>query len=123
MNNKVQKADNAIDLNSAKPSLLTQLPGIAKDLAYRIVNYRNRHGQFTAWEELLEVKGFPSGRLDEIKARAVLEFIGERERPAPPRHLKAHLDETKKKPQATSHSTRSTRRSDRMKEGRGPRHG
>lgn len=59
-----------ISINTATVKELTQLPGIAKNLAYRIVNHRNRHGYFTHWEELLAVKEFPAGALDQIKQRA-----------------------------------------------------
>ena len=41
-----------INVNTASPKELTQLPGIAKNMAYRIVNHRDRHGFFTHWEEL-----------------------------------------------------------------------
>lgn len=47
-----------ININTANAKRLTQLPGIAKNVAYRIVNHRKRHGYFTHWEELLEVKRF-----------------------------------------------------------------
>ena len=59
-----------MNINTATVKALTQLPGIAKNLAYRIVNHRTRHGYFTHWEELLEVKEFPADALDEIKQRA-----------------------------------------------------
>lgn len=61
-----------IDINSAPVRILTQLPGVAKNVAYNIVNHRNRHGFFTAFEELAEVKDFPIGRLDQVRERAVL---------------------------------------------------
>lgn len=60
----------SININTANAKELTQLPGIAKNLAYRIVNHRHRHGSFTHWEELLEVKEFPADALDKIKLRA-----------------------------------------------------
>src|SRR5262249_41986931 len=44
-----------ININTAPPKQLTQLPGIAKNLAYRIVAHRDRHGLFTNGHELLEV--------------------------------------------------------------------
>lgn len=59
-----------ININTATTKELTQLPGIAKNLAYRIVNHRTRHGYFTHWEEFLEVKEFPAHALDKIKKRA-----------------------------------------------------
>ncbi len=63
-----------ININTAAPKELTQLPGIAKNLAYRIVRHRARHGYFTQWEELTEVKEFPLDALDDIKRRATLEM-------------------------------------------------
>lgn len=61
---------STISINIATVKELTQLPGIAKNLAYRIVNHRNRHGYFTDWEELLAVKDFPSRALSQLKQRA-----------------------------------------------------
>src|SRR5262245_22957532 len=61
-----------ININTRSTKELTQLPGIRKNLAYRIVNHRQRHGYFTHWEELLEVKEFPEDALDDIKKRASL---------------------------------------------------
>jgi hypothetical protein len=111
-----------IDLNTAPVTELTQLPGISKDIAYRIVNHRKRHGLFTAWAELLEVKTFPAGRLEEIKSRATLSCPDGRDGCAPPRHLAKHLKRAKKKSETLTRALRSTRRSDRMKESSGRRH-
>jgi hypothetical protein len=111
-----------IDLNSAGVGELTQLPGISKDVAYRIMNHRKRHGWFTTWDELVEVKEFPSDRLDEIKSRAKLSCPDEPGSCAPPRHIPKHVEEVKKKPAAYTRTLRSTRRSDRLKESAGPRH-
>src|SRR5947209_16243752 len=61
-----------ISLNTATPKQLTQLPGIAKDTAYRLVNHRKRHGFFTHWEELAEIREFPAEKIDQIKQRATL---------------------------------------------------
>jgi hypothetical protein len=78
-----------IDLNSAGAGELSQLPGISKNIAYRIVNHRKRHGWFTSWDELVEAKEFPSDRLDEIKLRAKLSCPDEPGACAPPRRVKA----------------------------------
>lgn len=110
-------AGEKININTASPKQLTQLPGIAKNLAYRIVNHRKRHGFFTHWEELAEVKEFPVLALERIKQRASL---------APPPDLKedfleprrvkpAHLAEVKKKPKGYTKAIRATRSADRMK--------
>jgi helix-hairpin-helix protein len=112
-----------IDLNTAGVKLLTQLPGVSKDIAYHIVNHRNRHGYFTAWEELLEVKGFPKEKLDWIKERAVLGHPeGEPGDFTPPRHLQSHLTNESKKPRGYTRSMRATRRPDKLRQAAGPRH-
>lgn len=67
--------NNQIDLNHDGVKLLTQLPGVAKNVAYDIVNYRTLHGGFADWEDLEKVRSFPRGRLKAIKTRA---FLGPR---------------------------------------------
>jgi competence ComEA-like helix-hairpin-helix protein len=106
-----------ININTANVKELTQLPGIAKNLAYRIVNHRNRHGYFTHWEELLEVKEFPTGALDQIKQRANIsppEGILKEE--FGPRRIKAgKIERVTKKPKGYTKAIRATRNSDRLK--------
>jgi competence ComEA-like helix-hairpin-helix protein len=91
---------DVININTASTKELTQLPGIAKNVAYNIVNHRNRHGYFTDWKELLEVKDFPERSLDRFKARATLLPIeGIRPEEFGPRRVKKeHLDRIAKKP-------------------------
>jgi competence ComEA-like helix-hairpin-helix protein len=106
-----------ININTAAAKELTQLPGIAKNLAYRIVSHRKRHGYFTHWEELLEVKEFPEDALDKIKQRATLlppEGVLKEEF-GPRRIKKEHLNRAAKKPKGYTKAIRSTRSSDRMK--------
>ena len=115
--------DNRLNINTASPRELTQLPGIAKNVAYRIVNHRERHGWFTSWGELLEIKEFPSDRLQEIKSRATLACPEDQENCVPPRHMGSkHLEEVKKKPAGYTRAIRSTRRPDKVRERAGPRH-
>lgn len=102
-----------IDINSASVKELTQLPGIAKNTAYHIVNHRVRHGLFTNWEELAEVKNFPVEKLEQIRSRA--ELICEDEGFRPPRHLKTgHLERVHKKTGGYTKALRATRRPGRM---------
>lgn len=61
-----------MDLNSADRKLLTQLPGVSKDVAYRIVNYRRQHGGFRGWLEVAKATGFSRTRMAAIKSRAAL---------------------------------------------------
>jgi hypothetical protein len=80
------RLDSRIDLNNASVHVLTQLPGVAKNVAYAIVNYRTLHGGFADWDDLANIRSMPQGRkLEAIKARA---FLGPR--PATkdvPRHV------------------------------------
>jgi len=111
-----------IDINTARTGELTQLPGIAKNITYKIVNHRERHGFFNSWEELKEVKGFPVERLEEIKLRARL-TCPDKEGCSAPRHVSTtHSEKVRKKPAGYTRATRSTRRPDKLKEGAGPRH-
>lgn len=72
-----------IDLNTATAKHLTSLPGIAINVAKRIIAYRKRHGGVIHdWDELLNVNGFPGERLEEVKARAKLELPSEKRVPA-----------------------------------------
>ena len=114
--------ENPININTASTQELTQLPGIAKSVAYRIVNHRERDGWFTSWKELLEVKEFPADRIDEIKARSVLDCPEDKENCVPPRHPDKHLEEVKKKPAGYTRAIRSTRRPDKVRQRAGPRH-
>ena len=106
-----------ININTASTKELTQLPGIAKNVAYNIVNHRKRHGYFTDWKELLEVKEFPAAVLDRFKERATLLPIkGIRPEEFGPRRVKkGHIDRTAKKPKGYTKAIRATRDPDRLK--------
>lgn len=107
-----------IDINSAPASELTQLPGIAKNVAYNIVNHRTRHGFFVTWDEFAEVKDFPVHRLEEIRERAVLTQPAENRPtetvPAPRRLKHEHVPEVRKQNKGYTKAMRSTRRPDRL---------
>ena len=105
------------NLNTASAKELTQLPGVAKNVAYNIVRHRKRHGYFTHWEELLEVKEFPAESLDRLKERATLLPIeGVRPEEFGPRRIKPeHVQREAKKPRGYTKAIRSTRSPDRMK--------
>jgi competence ComEA-like helix-hairpin-helix protein len=107
-----------INLNTATAKELTQLPGVAKNLGYRIVSHRKRHGYFTHWEELLEVKDFPEDALEEVQKRAALlpiPGVREKDFTGPRRFKREHLEREAKKPKGYSKVIRSTRSPDRLK--------
>lgn len=59
-----------VDINTAGIEALTQLPGIGETLAQRIISYRDQHGPFERPEELMNVDGIGSGKLE-----AILDYI------------------------------------------------
>lgn len=107
------KDHDRININTAGVGELTQLPGIAKNTAYNIINLRERRGLFTNWEELTDVKEFPVEKLEQIKLRASLSCAEEGFRP--PRHVRPnHLERARKKTAGYTKAMRATRRPARM---------
>ena len=60
-------APNAIDINCASADELMLLPGIGETLAGRIVEFRQKNGQFRRPEELLLVPGISEKKFREIR--------------------------------------------------------
>lgn len=56
-----------INLNTAGVEEIEKLPGIGPELSKRIVEYREKAGQFSSVEELSNVEGIGKKRLDSIK--------------------------------------------------------
>ena len=65
-----------LDLNAASAEELAELPGIGRELARRIVAYREEHGPFETVEELMEVSGIGQGKLDGLEGRVTVENEG-----------------------------------------------
>ena len=55
-----------LDLNRATAEQLQTLPGIGPAIAQRIVDYRQKHGEFETKEALMEVSGIGQKRFDAI---------------------------------------------------------
>ena len=53
-----------ININTASAYELAELPGIGETIAGRIVEYRTLNGDFSSPEELLNVEGIGSGKLE-----------------------------------------------------------
>ena len=56
-----------IPINSATQKELETIPGIGPVLASRIIEYRQKHGPFASYEDLLHVKGIGEKTLEKIK--------------------------------------------------------
>ncbi|MCX6151745.1 MAG: helix-hairpin-helix domain-containing protein [Ignavibacteriales bacterium] len=64
---KESLSENSINLNTASKDELMKLPGIGEKTAVRIIEQRNKTGRFRSIEELMEVKGIQSTKLNKIK--------------------------------------------------------
>lgn len=56
-----------ININQASCEELTVLPGIGPQLASRIVEYRNAHGDFKTIDSLANVQGIGQAKIEDIK--------------------------------------------------------
>ena len=61
-----------LNVNTASASALEELPGIGPSLAAAIVDHRQRHGPFTTVDELTEVSGIGSVKLEQIRPLATV---------------------------------------------------
>jgi competence protein ComEA len=56
-----------LDLNTATPDQLEQLPEIGPSAAQAIVNFRTKSGPFRRVEDLLAIRGISQRKLDQIR--------------------------------------------------------
>lgn len=64
-----QKTDvgTRVNINTADAKELCGLPGIGEVLALRIIEYREKNGDFQSIEEIMAVKGIGAGKYDAIR--------------------------------------------------------
>ncbi|WP_228288227.1 ComEA family DNA-binding protein [Thermosipho ferrireducens] len=65
--NNASKEHVKININTATEQELETLPGIGKVKAKAIVNYRTENGNYTTYEDLLNVSGIGKVTLEKIK--------------------------------------------------------
>jgi len=75
LNGTTSSADKIekIDVNTADVSTLTSLPGIGRETALRIVEYRVEKGLYGSIEELIDVYGIGPKKLEKIRKYVTLE--------------------------------------------------
>ena len=56
-----------VDINTASPDQLEQLPGIGPVFAKRIIEYRKTSGPFRNVDELMAVKGIGEKRMEKLR--------------------------------------------------------
>ncbi len=68
VNNKPTALKGKVNINIAGIKELSELPGIGKKTAQRIIDYRNKSGSFKTYEGLLKVKGIGKKKLEKLKS-------------------------------------------------------
>lgn len=63
----VQDKPALLNINSASAEELETLSGIGPQMAQRIIQYREKHGNFTSVDALTEVKGLGEKTLEKLK--------------------------------------------------------
>jgi comEA protein len=58
----------AVNINKASEQELNKLPGIGEDLAQRIIEYREKNGNFRRTEHLLLVRGISEKKFRQISS-------------------------------------------------------
>ena len=64
---KLNAAENAVNINTASIEELEKLPNIGAKLAQRIVEHREKHGNFRKSEHLILVQGISDKRFRELQ--------------------------------------------------------
>ena len=62
-----EESPQKINLNRAEDWLLEALPGIGKEKAQAIIDYRLKHGPFRSINELTKVSGIGTKTLEQVK--------------------------------------------------------
>ena len=65
--NKVETAENAVNINTATVAELEKLPNIGAKLANNIIEYREKYGKFRRAEHLILVQGISDKRFRKMR--------------------------------------------------------
>jgi competence ComEA-like helix-hairpin-helix protein len=67
--------DGKLNLNAATVEQLSKVPGLNKSLAQKIVEIREKNGEFIDMEELLDIKGIDNRLLRQLKQHLYIEAV------------------------------------------------
>ena len=67
--------DGKLNLNAATVEELVKVPGLNKGLAQKIVELREKNGEFIDMEELLDIKGIDNRLLRQLKQHLYIEAV------------------------------------------------
>ena len=67
-----QQSSGLIDINRADLQELQRINGVGPAIAQRIIDYRKAHGSFSRVEDLLNVRGIGSAKLNQIRSQVVI---------------------------------------------------
>ncbi len=67
-----ERERSSVDINRADLSTLIALPGIGRETAMNIIEYRTNNGPFSNFDELLQVKGIGAKKLEMLKGYVII---------------------------------------------------
>ena len=67
-----ERERRSVDINSADLSTLIELPGIGRETALNIIEYRTNNGPFSNFDEILQVKGIGVKKLEMLKRYVII---------------------------------------------------
>lgn len=71
--NAKEKSNNGqVNINSATAKDLERLSGIGPAIAKRIIDYRNKNGNFSSPEDLLKVRGIGKAKLEKMRSQILI---------------------------------------------------
>lgn len=62
-----EREEREFDVNKASVTLFMKVEGIDRDIAQKIVDYRDQHGPFHNWSDLERIPGLRAALLEKLK--------------------------------------------------------
>jgi competence protein ComEA len=66
------KGGKGVNLNKATVEELEKISGLGKKRAQDLIDYRNQHGPFKAWEDLQDISGFSKKMIEDLKNQGLM---------------------------------------------------